>query len=325
MSVIGDTESDNVGDVEEEVVVKKPRKVVVEVIDAPKLKNMRVRLVDHETRDRMGSQGVIYTTLLASNYNSQEEMNAAKKLLMDDQRMRNSAYDSIHKPVKGVVATLTKIKELKPIVKFPEVEYMSEPTLHLDEGTGNTVMLVGSSKSGKTTVQMGLYNKYFTDYISILFAQNAQLPQYKAKNLIRSDEYLPKIIDICRRINKEKGNKFDFLFMFDDMVHLKGEKNIADLYLSLRNSNISSIISLQYLNLMNKACRGSVNTIFAGSCNSDENILVLIKCYLLSYFKRLNIVSEIDMINYYRELTKNHGFICINPSRGEVSFLRMKL
>ena len=186
-------------------------------------------------------------------------------------------------------------------------------------------MLVGSSKSGKTTVQMSLYNKYFVDYVSIIFAQNAQLPQYKAKNLIRSDEYLPKTIEISRMINKVSKNKFDFLFMMDDMIHLKGEKNISDLFLSLRNSNISSIISLQYLNLMNKACRGSVNTIYAGACNSDENILVLIKCYLISYFKRLNIVAESDCINYYRQLTSNHGFICINPSRSEVSFLRLTI
>ncbi len=317
------------GSEEDNIVVEEVKKEVVKkekpVVDEVKLKNMRVRLVDHETRDRMGSQGVIYTTLLASNYNTQEEMNLAKKMLMDDQRMRNATYDSIHKPVKNVVATLKKIKELKPVVVFPEIEYANEPMIHLDENTGNTVMLVGSSKSGKTTVQMALYNKYFTEYISILFAQNAQMAQYKAKNLIRSDEYLPKTIEVARMINKVSKNKFDFLFMFDDMVHLKGEKNIADLFLSLRNSNISSIISLQYLNLMNKACRGSVNTVFAGSCNSDENIMVLIKCYLLSYFKKLNIVNEGDMINYYRHITKNHGFIVINPSRGEVSFLRLHI
>ncbi len=322
VTIIEDYPLEDIIEEKEEKTEKKVKKVEK---NDEKLKNMRIRLVDHETRDRLGTQGVIYMSLLASNYNSIEEMNNAKKMLMDDQRMRNQTYDSIHKPIKNVVSTLKAIKELKPAVIFPEVEYRNEPFLHLDENTGNTVMLVGSSKSGKTTVQMALYNKYFTDYISILFAQNSQLPQYKAKNLIRTDEFLPRIIEISRMINKVGKNKFDFLFMFDDMVHIKSERNVADLFLSLRNSNISSIISLQYLNLMSKACRGSVNTIYAGSCNSDENILVLIKCYLLSYFKKLNIINEADMINYYRKLTSNHGFICINPARSEVSFLRVQI
>ena len=301
---------------------KKKEKATPADLDAPV--NMRVSMCDHETRDRMKNQGRIYHSLLAKNYTSLADMNVAKANLMAEQRMKNEAYDAKVQPM-AALANNKYIQEIraKPGIVFPEIEYANEVNLRMDANTGNTLLLCASSKAGKTVQMMHIYNKYYTDNVSVLFAQNAQLPQYKAKNLVRSDEYLPKIIDVSRSINKTANNKFDFLFMFDDMVHLKGEKNLTDLFLSLRNSNISSVISLQYLNLLNKSCRGNVNNILAGSQNSDENILVFVKCYLTSWMKKMGITNEADMCNYYRKITQNHGFILINPSHNEVSFVRL--
>jgi len=204
------------------------------------------------------------------------------------------------------------------------IHYATTPDLKLDPGTGNTVLLCASSKAGKTELMMALYKKYFTKYISIMFAHNSQIPQYNQKNLIVTDEFEPDIIEIERKLNKISKNKFDFMNMFDDMLKVKTE-TITDMFLSLRNSNISSMISLQYVNLLSKACRGNVNTIFGGSMNSDENILVFIKCYLSSYMHGLGLKSDGDMIMRYRQLTANHGFINIHPSTNTVSFVRLRL
>lgn len=211
-------------------------------------------------------------------------------------------------------------------VKLPELpKYDTSCTLKLDKDTGNTVLLVASSKAGKTTLQMHLYEKYFRKSIAIMFAHSTQLKIYKQKNLIVTDKFEPDIIEIMRKLNKASNNKFEFTCMFDDMLQLKNNVNVQDLFLSLRNSNISSLISLQYLNLLNKACRGNVNTVLGGAMNSDENILVFIKCYLQTFMRSKGLKHEGDQLRYYRELTKNHGFVNIHPSSGEITFCRLKI
>ncbi len=317
---------------EKEVVAEKAETVKAEKAETEdKVKTIYVRMCDHELRDKMHSQGMRVVKLPAEEFATTTEQLATKRKLLDENRMKNKAYDAVMKPLArvnnalGLEETKPKVYTQPKIVVFPDVNYADTVELRLDPNTGNTVALIASSKAGKTQLMMHIYQKYFTDYISVLFAQNAQLPQYKQKNLIRTDEYLPKIIDICRRINKVGKNKFDFLFMFDDMVKLgKGHQDVTDLFLSLRNSNISSIISLQYLNLMAKSIRGNVNNILAGAHNSDENCLVLIKCYLSSWMKKMGVINEQDQILYYRQITSNHGFILINPTHNEVSFVRLR-
>lgn len=220
----------------------------------------------------------------------------------------------------------------------PEIpKYTATATLKLDANTGNTVFICASSKAGKTTLQMYLYKKYFAKSIAIMFAHNPQLKIYKQKNLIVTDNFQPDIIEIMRRLNRISKNKFDFTILLDDQIKVKTDA-IQDMMLSLRNSNISSIVSLQYINLLSKACRGNVNNVLLGSLNSDENILVAIKCYLMSFmhsaFKtsfqkegqniaQNRTVTEPEMIAYYRELTSDHGFINIHPASGEIKFIRL--
>lgn len=277
---------------------------------------VRVRLVDHETRDKMKNQGVIYTLLPHELFSTPEAIQAETERLRKIQRERNELYN--HAARNNLVVAPRE-------TVFPDVVYNDEINLILDPGTGNTILLVASSKAGKTTVMMNIYEKYFVDYVSVLFAHNPQLAEYRAKNLIVSNEYLPKLIDVMRSVARENKNKFDWLCMFDDMLSLKADTNITDLFLSLRNSNISSIISLQYINLMSKACRGNVNNILAGAHNSDENILVLIKCYLMSWMRKMGVNHDSDMVLYYRKLTANHGFLLIHPSTGDVRFIRLKM
>lgn len=238
--------------------------------------------------------------------------------------------DPIYKEVNSKLASnntfiVNGVPDVGPAQLPPLPKYDTTCTLKLDKDTGNTVLLVASSKAGKTTLQMHLYEKYFKKSIAIMFAHSTQLKIYKQKNLIVTDKFEPDIIEIMRKLNKASNNKFDFTCLFDDMLQLKSNVVVQDLFLSLRNSNISSLISLQYVNLLNKACRGNVNTVLGGSMNSDENILVFIKCYLQSFMRSKGLRNDGDMLRYYRELTKNHGFINIHPSSGEISFCRLKL
>ncbi len=244
--------------------------------------SIRVQLTDHERRDL--EPGYKFHIVWASREKfptkeSQDDerlrLRAAQKA-KNDQYAKRKLYDKLSVDVKprGVdtngPSIINGIIDSKP----PLPKYESTCTLKLDEGTGNTVLLVASSKAGKTTLQMDLYAKYFKKSIAIMFAHNVQLKIYKegaAKKLIVTDQFEPDIVEIMRRLNKYSDNKFAFTCLFDDQLKVRNDV-IQDLFLSLRNSNISSLISLQYVNLMSKACRGNVNTVLGGSMNSDENI-----------------------------------------------------
>lgn len=328
---------DNISENVEDIVKDEPEKVV-KTRGRPKVTRNYddIRLLDHQMRYENHTQGVYVRRLFHEHFPDPELRKQEITRIRTEQREKNRMFDKMIKAkeainrIEGGVAGMAVPMELPMPVrvreaKFPDVRYAESVDIRLDPNTGNTMLLVASSKAGKTTIMMKIYEKYYEKYISILFAHNPQIAEYNVKNLVKTDEFLPRIIEVMRQVAKVNKNKFNFLCMFDDMLSLKTEGNVTDLFLSLRNSNISSIISLQYLNLMSKACRGNVNNILAGSHNSDENILVLIKCYLFSWMKKMGVTNEADMILYYRRLTADHGFIYIHPSSNTVEFVRMKV
>ena len=202
--------------------------------------------------------------------------------------------------------------------------------LQLDEGTGNTVFIVGSSKQGKSTLLMHIYDKYYArekDLISILWTANPHIPLYKHHDkLIVSgvwNKEAEEIIQEEKKIQTKTKNKYQFLNMFDDVINVRNNVLMDNLVMTYRNAKMSSIISLQYSNLMSKCCRANVNGICAFGFNTDEAILVIIKTFLSGFLRKLGVRDETDQINFYREATKDHSFIYIQPSAGIISFHRI--
>lgn len=280
-----------------------------------------VRLVDSERKDKEPKYTCHYAWINQVEFPTKEDIELERNRIHREQLEKNLAYE---KSKRGSPSpTAIPAVETTPVI--PKPKYDSSCKLKLDPNTGNTVLIVASSKAGKTTLQMDIYKNYFKKSITVMFAHSTQLKIYKAANLIVTDKFEPHIIELMRQLNKMSKNKFDFTCMFDDILMVKNSETIQDLFLSLRNSNISSVISLQYVNLMSKACRGNVNTILGGAMNSDENIMVFIKCYLSSYMRGIGLRNDSDMIKYYRDATKDHGFFNIHPASESVSFCRLKL
>ena len=113
--------------------------------------------------------------------------------------------------------------------------------------------------------------------------------------------------------------------IFDDVISVRNNVLLENLILTYRNSNMSSIISLQYSNLLSKCSRANCNNVLAFGFNTDESIEVVIKTFLLGYLKSKNITKMPDMINWYKNMTKDHSFIYIKPADGIVSFHRFEL
>ncbi len=203
--------------------------------------------------------------------------------------------------------------------------------LQLDKNTGNTTFIIGSSKAGKTTLLMHIFEKYYSSkkWITTLFSVNSQIRAYRnRKNLLRApslNRKAEKFIRMEKFINLKCKNKYNFANLFDDVIAMRFNNLINNLIMTYRNSNISSIISLQYSNLLSKCARSNINNVIAFSFNTDEAIKLVVNTYLKATFAKMNILSEIGMINFYKKMTLNHGFIYIHPQSNSVTFHRIPL
>ena len=214
----------------------------------------------------------------------------------------------------------------------------------LDNDTGNSILLLGSSKAGKTTFLMYLYNSLFSDknqnsakggYLPILFSQNKHAQIYKdpiMKDVIKCDKFIKPcetLIYKSQKINQELDkadiDPINFLVILDDVIDIKRGGIVSNLILTLRNSNISSIISLQYPKLFGPDCRGNVNNILFFAFNIYATIETVIKEFLTHKFKEMGITKMADMVNKYIELTSDYCFLYYNPKANIFKRYKLKL
>ena len=138
--------------------------------------------------------------------------------------------------------------------------------------TGATFAMIGKSKSGKTTFVVNQLNrmseKEVEGYNVIVFFTTSlhanplkDLKPHVRKRMVMVGRFVPKVLQVMKRINDETNNKFKFLVIFDDILKLRGDL-MSECILTLRNSNISTVISMQYVKLMSPAQRDSVHNIY---------------------------------------------------------------
>jgi hypothetical protein len=234
---------------------------------------------------------------------------------------------------------LIKNEEIKEEKKKEEIIQVAPPSRHhsadvdlyLDKGTGNSSALIGSSKRGKSTLMMHLYNKYYNTkkFISILFCLNPQIALYKGhSDMLVSrgfNDYSSKLIKATQFINTHVNNKYKFLIMMDDIIGSKYDKIVNELVLTYRNSNISSMFSIQYPKILSPANRANVNNLFIFDFNTDECCHSAIELYLKDQFNKLGHTSKDDRLRFFKEMVKDHGFIYLNPMMNIMTFHRLSI
>lgn len=187
-----------------------------------------------------------------------------------------------------------------------------------DDKFGCSMMLCGSTRSGKTTILNHLYNTYFRKYITTLMSNslNSDAYDYVKQYAVLSDLYHPEMLKEMYNINHSTENNYKFCIILDDLSHIKNDKEYMRLLTIYRNSRISCIVSAQGISMFNKTCRGNINFVFLGRLNSDAEVEKVVKEYLLSYFPRdMNIQEKIQ---HYRDLTNDHWWIIIDQVNGDV-------
>src|SRR3972149_9890946 len=127
-----------------------------------------------------------------------------------------------------------------------------------------------------------IYQKYYSSgkWITTLYTQSPQsfggINSVKSSNLIIFPGFDNKVILCERLINRGTDNKYNFCNMFDDQINIRDNKIINDSILTFRNSNMSTVLCIQYSNLLSKMSRANYNNILLGKLNTDEAIEVAI-------------------------------------------------
>ena len=187
-----------------------------------------------------------------------------------------------------------------------------------DSKFGFSILLCGSTRSGKTTMMNFLYDRHFKRHITTVMSNslNSDAYDYIKHKCILTDFYHPEMLKEMYTINHQTDNHYEFCLILDDLTHVKNDKEYLRLLTIYRNSRISCIVSAQGISMFQKTARGNINFVILGRLNSDAEVEKVVKEYCLSYFpKDMNMVQKISL---YRELTNEHWFLVLDQVNGEL-------
>lgn len=196
---------------------------------------------------------------------------------------------------------------------------------------GVTYALFGSSGSGKSTIIRKifideLYTNSKTDrnlvgkntkdeYISVLFTESKFADPLKDLKTGVDDIIIDamglnqEIYKWMHMMNYRYEKQYRFVVMIDDVIPIKSMSIIYEAFLTYRNMNISSIVSLQYLKLCPLSIRSSLYFCFLLPMNSNEGIEQLVRGYMAMYLTGHTLEDKIET---YRLMTKNHHFFLLD-------------
>jgi hypothetical protein len=197
--------------------------------------------------------------------------------------------------------------------KGRELPFRNINSLELpDDKFGCSVVMIGSTRSGKTTLLNWFYKEHFKDYISVLMSNSLNSGSYKSleKTCVTSDMFHPEVLKDMYKINHSTKNHYKFMCIIDDITDHKGSKETLKLFTIYRNSRISSVLCAQATTMMNKTTRANINYVMLGRLNNDSEIEAVIKSYLTSFFPTRLYMAE--KISLYRQLTDDHHWIVID-------------
>lgn len=197
----------------------------------------------------------------------------------------------------------------------------------IPDKTGSSLVIMAKSKAGKTSFLSKIVKNLPKDIIKIVISPNIHNDIYTSmKNkCVYTPEFNVDLIKLCQRINQKTKNHYRFCIILDDVIDEKSNTMVLKMFLTLRNSNISCILSVQSTMLINKVIRGNANYILLGKLSGEESILDTYKKFLINYRDDLKIRSDRDIIPTYDALTKDYNFIFVNSLKERVLSTNNKL
>jgi hypothetical protein len=190
----------------------------------------------------------------------------------------------------------------------------------IPEKTGASLVLVGKSKSGKTSFLHKIVKAIPKDVIKIVISPNIHNEIYKSMRhrCVYSPVFDAKIVKLVQKINQKTKNHYQFVIIMDDVIDEKQNSTVLKMFLTLRNSNISAILSVQSSMLVNKLIRGNANYVLIGKQAGEEAILDTYKKFLVSYRNDLGIKHDSQIIPIVDQMTSDFNFIFVNQLKEKV-------
>ena len=191
---------------------------------------------------------------------------------------------------------------------------------------GFSVLMVGSTRCGKTTALKHILDKYFSKHIGAIFSESARAPAYehmKYEHLPLASCFMPELIRDSYQINRELKNHYDFLYVLDDCPLVKNDKQLLKMLTIYRNSNVSAVVAVQSPTLLNPTCRSNFNFVMLFHQNTTEQAEQVVKSFLRGYFPKHWRYE--DKIEWYQKATQDHHFIFIDNLAGTIYRCKINL
>lgn len=236
------------------------------------------------------------------------------ELLKDDNVPSDDKFTAAVRCVKDLI----KLESLGDLIPDGRLE------------TGYTFMLVGSSKSGKTTLMVKIFEQLFkgrTRLVPILITPNFHAPAYSGlkkteenDKLVVSGCFDDIIVKTMFTIQKKTDNYYDMMVMLDDMIHVKNSKTINALFLTMRNSKMSTVQCVQSDTVTQKTNRSNANFIMFKQLNTDTEIEGVIKKYFVGKFPENRPMKELILL--YRTLVSNYTTLVLCGATGNLMWYK---
>lgn len=188
---------------------------------------------------------------------------------------------------------------------------------------GVTIAVVGSSGCGKTTMIKKIFlDEVYSDrgenknkYAVIIFTESPKSDALRDVDdvvAISKNTVDPEIVKYCYQMNLKWDKEFSFVVLLDDCLDIRHKEMIQKMFLTMRNMNVTSLVSLQYLKIIPPSIRTSVYFTFLFSLNSDEGIEQAVRGWLSSYLEGKSIRGKMDSYRSWTCSGEGHCFYLVD-------------
>lgn len=181
---------------------------------------------------------------------------------------------------------------------------------------GITVGLIGGSGRGKSTIIRKIFlEKLYNskEYITQIFTESATSDalQNLSKDVIIDGVGVNQdALNYCYQTNQEYEKCYNFVVVLDDCIHLRHAKMIERMFLIMRNSNITSLMSLQHPKLIPSSIRSSIYFAICMGFNSCEDDEVAVRTWFGGYLPGNSIQEK---VYHYQQWTQtSHRFFVLD-------------